>query len=70
MKKHTNNYDKLVACILSEIDQWRRTQCSEIEQRVHVQEMVYGIVRAALFVLSYQEYQDFIEFIHEKGYSH
>jgi hypothetical protein len=30
--------------------------------------MVYGIVRAALFVLSYQEYQDFVEFIHEKGY--
>lgn len=52
------------------MDGWKRTQCSEIEQRVHVQELVYGIAKAALYVLSYQEYQDFIEFIHGKGYSH
>lgn len=70
MVKHSKTYTDLVNCVDATIDGWRKTQCSEIEQRVHVQELVYGIAKAALYVLSYQEYQDFIEFIHEKGYSH
>lgn len=70
MVKHSKTYTDLVNCVEATIDGWRKTQCSEIEQRVHVQELVYGIAKAALYVLSYQEYQDFIEFIHEKGYSH
>lgn len=70
MKKHTVNYSNLVACVVSEIDGWRRTSCTEIEQRIHVQEQIYGIVKAALFVLSTNEYQDFVQFVHEKGYEH
>ena len=70
MKKHTANYSKLVACVISEIDGWRRTSCTEIEQRIHVQEMIYGIVKAAFYVLSTDEYQDFVMFVHEKGYQH
>lgn len=70
MDKHSLAYSRLVDCVNATIDGWKRTQCSEIEQRVHVQELVYGIAKAALYVLSYQEYQDFIEFIHGKGYSH
>ena len=70
MKKHTVNYSNLVACVVSEIDGWRRTSCTEIEQRVHVQEQIYGIVKAALFVLCTNEYQDFVQFVHEKGYEH
>lgn len=70
MDKHSKTYTDLVNCVEATIEGWRKTQCSEIEQRVHVQELAYGIAKAALYVLSYQEYQDFIEFIHEKGYSH
>lgn len=70
MKKHTVNYTNLVACVVSEIDGWRRTSCTEIEQRIHVQEQIYGIVKAALFVLNANEYQDFVQFVHEKGYEH
>ena len=70
MKKHTVNYSNLVTCVVSEIDGWRRTSCTEIEQRIHVQEQIYGIVKAALFVLSTNEYQDFVQFVHEKGYEH
>lgn len=70
MVKHSKTYTDLVNCVEATIDGWRKTQCSEIEQRVHVQELIYGIAKAALYVLSYQEYQDFIEFIHGKGYSH
>ena len=70
MKKHTANYSRFVACVISEIDQWRRTECTEIEQHVHVQSQIYGITRAALFLLSTDEYQDFVQFIHEKGFSH
>lgn len=70
MKKHTVNYSNLVACVVSEIDGWRRTSCTEIEQRIHVQEQIYGIVKAALFVLSTNEYQDFVQYVHEKGYEH
>lgn len=70
MKKHSKNYTNLVASVVSEIEDWRRTQCSEIEQRIHVQETIYGITRAALFVLSTDEYNDFVMFIHEKGFDH
>ena len=70
MKKHSKNYTNLVASVVSEIEDWRRTQCSEIEQPIHVQEMIYGITRAALFVLSTDEYNDFVMFIHEKGFDH
>lgn len=70
MKKHSKNYTNLVASVVSEIEDWKRTQCSEIEQRIHVQETIYGITRAALFVLSTDEYNDFIMFIHEKGFDH
>lgn len=70
MKKHSKNYTNLVASVVSEIEDWRRTQCSEIEQRIHVQETIYGIARAALFVLSTDEYNDFVMFIHEKGFDH
>ena len=70
MKKHSKNYTNLVASVTSEIEDWRRTQCSEIEQRIHVQETIYGITRAALFVLSTDEYNDFVMFIHEKGFDH
>ncbi len=70
MKKHSKNYTNLVASVVSEIEDWRRTQCSEIEQRIHVQETIYGITRAALFVLSTDEYNDFVMFIHEKGFNH
>ena len=70
MKKHSKNYTNLVASVVSEIEDWRRTQCSEIEQQIHVQETIYGITRAALFVLSTDEYNDFVMFIHEKGFDH
>ncbi len=70
MKKHSKNYTNLVASVVSEIEDWRRTQCSEIEQRIHVQKTIYGITRAALFVLSTDEYNDFVMFIHEKGFDH
>jgi hypothetical protein len=60
MVKHSKTYTDLVNCVEATIDGWRKTQCSEIEQRVHVQELVYGIAKAALYILSYQEYQDFI----------
>lgn len=70
MKKHSKNYINLVASVVSEIEDWRRTQCSEIEQRIHVQGTIYGITRAALFVLSTDEYNDFVMFIHEKGFDH
>lgn len=70
MNKHSKNYTNLVASAVSEIEDWRRTQCSEIEQRIHVQETIYGITRAALFVLSTDEYNDFVMFIHEKGFDH
>lgn len=70
MKKYSKNYINLVASVVSEIEDWRRTQCSEIEQRIHVQETIYGITRAALFVLSTDEYNDFVMFIHEKGFDH
>ncbi len=70
MKQHSKNYTNLVASVVSEIEDWRRTQCSEIEQRIHVQETIFGITRAALFVLSTDEYNDFVMFIHEKGFDH
>lgn len=70
MKQHSKNYTKLVASVVSEIEDWKRTQCSEIEQRIHVQETIFGITRAALFVLSTDEYNDFVMFIHEKGFDH
>ena len=63
--------DKFKKAVDHEDLSWRKcNRISEIEQRIHAQEMIYGIVEAGLFVLSEGQYHELVEYIHSKGFNH
>ena len=71
MKKHSQNFENLKRCVETDIADWSTAnKLTELEQREQMQNTIYGIVRAALFVLSSDEYFEFTEFIHDKGFNH
>lgn len=64
-------YDRLVKCIDATINGWSRAdRATELEQRAHAQQTIYGIVTAALYVLPEEEYHQLVSYIHEKGFNH
>lgn len=71
MKKHTQNFEKLTQCVDATINGWSKADMlTEIEQRAEAQNIIYGIVRAALYVLNTDEYFDFTTYVHGKGFNH
>lgn len=64
-------YDRFIKCIDSTINGWMRAdRATELEQRAHAQQIIYGIATAALYVLPEDEYHAIVEHIHEKGFNH
>lgn len=69
--KNSKIYDKFVKCIDATINDWARTdRATELEQRAHAQQTIYGIATAALYVLPEDEYHELVSHIHEKGFNH
>ena len=68
---NSENYKKFIECIDATIISWRcADRATELEQRARAQQTIYGIATAALYVLPENEYQNFIAYIHEKGFNH
>lgn len=69
--KDSEIYDKLRKAIDSEIDGWGMAdRLSELEQRAKAQNMIYGIVKAGLYVLPGDYYSQLVKYVHEKGFNH
>ena len=69
--KASDLYDRFKTCIDATINGWNRADlATEIEQRAHAQQTIYGIVQAALYVLPESEYHELVNYIHEKGFNH
>lgn len=64
-------YNRFKTCIDATINGWSRADlATEIEQRAHAQQTIYGITQAALYVLPEREYHQLVNYIHEKGFNH
>lgn len=71
MQTISKNFERLCECIDSTVNGWQRAdRLSQIEQRERAQSIIYGIARAALYVLNEEEYHAFVEYIHGKGFNH
>lgn len=69
--KATDLLDRFKACIDATINGWSRAdRATEIEQRAHAQQTIYGIAQAALWVLPECEYHELVNYIHEQGFNH
>ena len=71
MKKRTALFEKLCRCVDQCVNNWSKAdKITPLEQREHAQQTIYGIVFAALYVLTTEEYFDFITYVHDKGFDH
>lgn len=71
MKKHTQNFEHFCKCIDNTVEQWHRAdRITELERRERIQQTLYGVAHAALYVLNGDEYHDIVEYIHSKGFNH
>lgn len=70
-KKHTVLFDKFCKCVDQCVNNWSKAdKITPLEQREHAQRTIYGIVFAALYVLTTEEYFAFVNYVHEKGFDH
>lgn len=69
--KASDLLDRFKVCIDNTIKSWGfADRATEIEQRAHAQQTIYGIAEAALYVLPEREYHELVNYIHEKGFNH
>lgn len=62
---------KFKTAVDNQVNSWRRAdRLTELEQRAHAQEMIYGIVYAALHVLPTKQYRELVEYVHDQGFNH
>ena len=69
--KDSELYARFKRAIDHEANGWRGCdRLTELEKREKAQNMIYGIVTAALFVLPENYYHDLVTYIHEQGFNH
>lgn len=69
--KEFDLYDRFKSAVDSEINGWRvADRLSVLEQRERAQNMIYGIVKAGLYVLSEESYHKLVAYVHENGFNH
>ena len=61
--------DKCKKCVDHEIIDWNKTRLPKSEKRALEEHIIWGIVHLALYILSFDEYNQFKRYIYEKyGY--
>lgn len=64
-------FERLKSCIDSEVNGWARCDLmTEIEKREKAQNMIYGIVKAGLYLLPGDYYSKLVKYVHENGFNH
>ena len=64
-------YDRLIKAVDATINGWQGAdRLTDLEQRAHAQNIIYGIVKAALYVLPEDKYHELVSYIHSKGFNH
>lgn len=70
MKKESETLRKCKSCVDKEVAQWNRTNLSDLEKWSIEEGIVWGIVELAMFMLNFEEYNAFKEYIWtEYGYN-
>ena len=62
-KKESQTLVKCKKCVDNEVKQWNRTTLSDLEKYALERYIIWGIVQLALYMLSFDEYNAFKEYI-------
>lgn len=69
-KKRSVNYSRFQACIRNNVRNWNKTTLTDIEKYSVEMYIVWGIVDAALYILSLDDYQALKDWVlQEYGYN-
>lgn len=60
--------ERLWKAIETDVTQWEKTRLSRLEQYLHYQPVIEGVLRAALFILPTDEYLKFSHEVQKKYY--
>ena len=62
-KKESQTLEKCKKCVDNEVRQWNRTTLSDLEKYAMERYIIWGIVQLALYMLNFDEYNAFKEYI-------